>query len=89
MTLSWNKKAWANGSRFRNYKKLLTREDCKPWSYLLLTPILTALLSVTSELSREDMVDNLKRWLSRAKQEGADPVPGRVQAIAELHAAQP
>jgi len=44
---------------------------------------------VTSELSREDMLDNLKGWLSRVKQEGADPVPGRVQVIAELHAGQP
>lgn len=35
------------------------------------------------------MLDNLKGWLSRVKQEGADPVPGRVQVIAELHAGQP
>jgi len=40
---------------------------------------------VTSELSREDMVSNLKEWISRVKEEGADPVLKRVQTIAELH----
>jgi len=44
---------------------------------------------VTLELSREDMLNNLKGWLSRVKEGGADPVLRRVQAIAELHAGQP
>ena len=51
--------------------------------------MLTILSSVTSELSREDMLNNLNGWLSRVKQEGAGPVLERVQAIAELHARQP
>jgi len=44
---------------------------------------------VTSELSREDMLNNLRGWLSRVEQEGADPVLERVQTVAELHAGQP
>ena len=35
------------------------------------------------------MLSNLKEWLSRVKEEGADPVLKRVQAIAEFHARQP
>ncbi|KAF9650925.1 hypothetical protein BDM02DRAFT_3185071 [Thelephora ganbajun] len=44
---------------------------------------------VTSELSREDMLNNLKGWLSCVKEEGADPLLKRVQVIAELHAGRP
>ncbi|KAF9792967.1 LETM1-like protein-domain-containing protein [Thelephora terrestris] len=43
---------------------------------------------VTSELSREDMLNNLERWLSRAKVGATDPVLKRIQTIAELHAGQ-
>lgn len=50
--------------------------------------MLTTLPSVTSELSREDMISNLEGWLFRVKEEGVDPVLNRVQAIAELHAGQ-
>lgn len=35
------------------------------------------------------MLNNLKGWLSRVKREGADPVLGRVQAVAEFHAGKP
>ena len=35
------------------------------------------------------MLSNLKGWLSRVKEEGADPVLKRVQAISELHTGQP
>jgi len=51
--------------------------------------VLTTLPSVTLELSREDMLSNLERWLFRVKEEGPDPVLSRVQAIAELHAGKP
>lgn len=35
------------------------------------------------------MLSDLKGWLSRMKEEGADPVLQRVQVIAELHAGKP
>ena len=51
--------------------------------------MLIVVSSVTSELSREDMLDNLKGWLSRVKEGGGDPVLKRIQSIAKLHAGQP
>jgi len=65
------------------------RGDCTLRSLSLLKPVLTPLPSVTSELSREDMLSSLKGWLSRVNEERADLVLNRVQAIAELHAGQP
>ena len=49
-------------------------------------PLLTFAYSVTSDLSREDMLSNLEGWLSHVKGEGIDPVLKRVETIAELHA---
>ena len=35
------------------------------------------------------MLSDLKGWLSRVKEKGADPVLKRVQTIAELHVREP